>query len=76
MTGERTVAQEALSRFWLQASQETCAENSSNEPGEIRPQIRPMPRGANFFQENQPGMVEPRGIEPLTSAMPLQRSPS
>lgn len=22
------------------------------------------------------GVVEPRGIEPLTSAMPLQRSPS
>ncbi len=33
-------------------------------------------RRDHIMLENKEEMVEPRGIEPLTSAMPLQRSPS
>ena len=57
-------------RFASKAPRLPCRTTSDIRSEGDRTQKKDAPKGA--FE----GLVEPRGIEPLTSAMPLQRSPS
>ncbi len=59
-----------LRRFSVEVTGPWNARESRVESYEFTPDFK------DFWLTLSPGVVEPRGVEPLTSSMPLRRSPS